>query len=167
MKFFTITILCFLIIAACSTPEELIDEPVVVESEDHLPEWYNANRVSSSDSTHFSGYSMATAADSLEAINLGNESAIVNLRFEIDKFAEEVREELDSEQHNTPQFIINLRNTVQELPLTDSRFEREFEMRDDDVIQVYTRAVLSRSEVIDRLSGNLTDQVYIRALQTN
>lgn len=167
MKYFTITVLCFLMIASCSTPEELVDEPIEVESEDRLPEWYNANRVSSSDSTQFNGYSMATAVDSLEAINLGNESAIVNLRFEIDKFAEEVREGLDSEQHNTPQFIINLRNMVQELSLTDSSFEREFEMRDDDVTQVYTRATINRSEVIDRLTENLSDESYIRALQSD
>ncbi len=167
MKYFTVTIFIAMLFAACSTPEELINEPVEVESGERLPEWVNSNRVSSSDSTHFNGYSMATAVDSIDAINLGLESAIVNLRYEIDKFTEEVREELDSEQHNRPQFIINLRNTVQELSLTDSRFEREFGMRDDDVTQVYTRASLNRSQVIDRLSELLSDEVYIRALQAN
>lgn len=171
MKYFTGTVLCVVMIAACSTPEVMIDEPAEIESEVSLPDWYKSNRVSSSDSTHFNGYSMATAVDSVEAINLGLESAITNLRYEIDRFTEEVREELvngqSSEQHNTPQFIIKLRNTVQELSLADSIFEREFGMSDDDVTQVYTRATLNRTEVIDRLSELLSDESYIRALHAD
>lgn len=156
-----------MIFAACSTPEVLSDEQVEAESGVNYPKWYNANRVSSSDSTHFSGYSMATAVDSAEAILLGNESAIVNLRYEIDKFTEKVREGLAVEPYNTPQFIINLRNTVQQLPLTDSKFEREFAMRDDEVTQIYTRATLQRTEIIDHLSELLSDEAYIRALQSD
>ena len=156
-------------ISACSSPEVLSDESAEVESTASFPEWYNASRVSSSDSTHFNGYSMAVALDRDEAINSGIESAIVNLRYEIDRFAEEVRETLVSSEsgssYDSPQFIIKLRNTVQGLRLSDSMVEREFETRDDDIIQVYTRATLNRSEVIDQLSKNLTDEIYIRALQ--
>lgn len=169
MRYFTGVIFCVLIIAACSTPEALTEEPVAAETEVDFPEWYHINRVSSSDSTHFHGYSMATAIDSAEAIRLGEISAITNLRYEIDKFAEEVRVKLatsqSSERHSTPQFIIRLRNSVQELQLTDSEIEREFKRRDDSVTQVYTRATLNRSEIIDRLSETLSDEGYIRAFQ--
>lgn len=158
-----------MIIAACSTPEALTEESVAVETEVAFPEWYHINRVSSSDSTHFHGYSMATAIDSAEAIRLGKISAITNLRFEIDKFAEEVRVKLatsqSSERLTTSQFIISLRNSVQELQLADSEIETEFKWRDDGVTQVYTRATLKRSEIIELLSENLSDEGYIRALQ--
>lgn len=169
MKYLTGIILSVVMITACSTPQVLSDEPVEIESGVSIPDWYHVNRVSSSDSTHFNGYSMATAFDSSEAIQLGLESAVANLRFEIDKFAEEVRTAItegeSNSTHNSPQFIIKLRNTVQELPLADSVLDREFAMRDDEVTQIYTRATLNRSEVIDRLSMILSDETYIRALE--
>lgn len=167
MKYFTGIFSCVLIFAACSTPEAVIDEPVEIEQEERIPEWYLSNRVSSSDSTLFNGYSMATAVDSAEAISLGNESAISNLRYEIDRFTEEVREAMNGEQHSRPQFIIKLRNSVQEIELTDSNFDREFAMRDDDVVQVYTRASIHRSEIIERLSEILSDEAFISALHSD
>ena len=171
MRYFTGIILLAIMISACSTPEVLSDEPAEVESTASFPEWYDANRVSSSDSTHFNGYSMAVALDSDEAINAGKESAIANLRYEIDRFAEGVRESLVSSEsgssYNTPQFIINLRNTVQGLHLSDSMVDNEFETRDDDIIQVYTRVTLNLSEVIDQLSENLADEIYTRALHAS
>lgn len=167
MRFITGIIFCVLMTAACSTPAVLSEESLVIEPKKSFPEWYNADRASSSDSIHFNGYSMATAMNSEEAISLGINSAISNLRYEIDKFTEERRETLVGEQHNTSQFIIKLRNSVQQLQLTDATIEREFAMRDDDVTQVYTRVSVNRSEIIERISELLSDEEFIRALYTD
>jgi hypothetical protein len=168
MKYFTGAIFIVLMIAACSTPEVVMDEQAETEPDSGLPSWFSPNTISSSGANQFSGYSMAVASDSSEAVQTGNESAIANVRFEIDRFAEEIREELINDQsadyYGRPDFIIKLRNAVQELQLTHSEFEREFEEREDNITQVYTRVTVDRAEMIERLSELISDEPFTRAL---
>ena len=170
MKYITGITFFILTLAACSTPETLSEEPAeIVEAETGRPSWYSVNRVSGSDESHFMGYSMTTAVDSVEAIESGMESALANLRFEIDKYAEEVREGLHPDASNTPlrspRFIIELRNAIQELELSKTEFEREFGEREDTIIQVYTRVSASRSDIIEDLSLLLSEESFIRAIR--
>jgi hypothetical protein len=168
MKYFTGAIFIAFMIAACSTPEVVIDELAVTEPESGLPAWFSPNTISSSDANQFRGFSMAVASDSSEAVRTGNESAIANVRFEIDRFAEEIREELINDQsadyYGRPDFIIKLRNAVQKLQLNHSEFEREFEEIEDNITQVYTRVSVDRSGIIERLSELISDEPFTRAL---
>lgn len=168
MKYFTEAIFIVLMIAACSTLEVVIDEQAETEPESGLPSWFSPKTISSSDANQFRGYSMAVASDSSEAVRTGNESAIANVRYEIDRFTEEIREELINDQsvdyYDRPYFIIKLRNAVQNLQINHSEFEREFEEREDNITQVYTRVTVDRSEVIERLSEMISDESFTEAL---
>lgn len=168
MKYFTGSIFLILMIASCSTPEVFIEEPEAVEPESSLPAWYNPNTNSSSDHRYFMGFAMSVASDSSEAVQTGNETAIANVRYEIDRFVEEIREGLVTDgsdvKYNSPTFIIGLRNAVQQLQLSDSEFDREVEEREDGITHVYIRMAITRTEVIDQMTDLISDEMFTGAL---
>jgi hypothetical protein len=175
MKYFIGLILITAVFSACAATETSQDNDLdaiaeTERSDNRTPEWFNRTVSSSSDSTEFNGYSHAVAVEHADASRLSEETAITNLRFEIDRFTEEVRQELEdsagSERYSSGRFIINLRNSVQDLSLEDA--ERITDFREQDgFYEVFTRAVLSREEVILKLSALVNDDEFSRALNSH
>lgn len=159
----------FLIITACSSPEPLIDEQDQPETESSLPAWYNPGTISSLDEQYFRGYSMSAASDSAVAIQSGKETTIANVRYEIDRFVEEVRVELISDSsdviYSAPNFIIKLRNAVQELQLNGYKVDRVLEVIKGDITQVYTKISVDRRLAIERISELIADESFSTALK--
>jgi len=136
--------------------------------EPNQPSWYNPLTTSLSDSTSFTGFAHAVSADRQEAQALSEETAVKNLRFEIDRFAEEIRRELTAGGANeslaSASFIRNLRNAVQSMPVTGSQTETEL-FEQDPVIHAYTRIRISPQSVVDGLSSRLYNRDFIAALR--
>lgn len=167
MKYFLVLLPLLIFLASCSPTEELIDittdEP---EKEVSLvPDWYETGVYSAADSLSMYGFSMASSADSTEAVRLSEETAINNLRFEIDKHAEETRRLLaDTNQtYAASSYIITLRNTVRALNLADAELVRQHKQAANGVYTIYTRATLSRNEASSLMDNELDDPVFSEA----
>lgn len=162
-----------LIIAAtfsyCTTMESGAGESPAEESDDSTPEWFDNKIDSASDSTSFYGFSLAAASDSAEAVNLSNEMALENLRFEIDQFAEAIREQTEeatgSDQYQSGAFVYSLRNSIQNLDLTGASVTHEHKTEEEGVHHHFTRAKLSREEVTNLLSNVINDNAFINEMQ--
>lgn len=172
MKYFIGLILILSMISACATTEpalnDEIDDTIETERiEEKRPDWYDHTIASASDTTAFHGYSHATATEHADAVRISENMAIANLRFEIDKFAEQVRRELEedsaSDRYSSGRFIITLRNSVQELSLDDAELTTEVHDQNGGVY-AFTRASLFRDDVISKLSGLIDDSGYSAAL---
>jgi len=159
-------------ISACATTESALNDEIddTIETErieEKGPEWYDHTITSASDTTAFHGYSHATASVRAEAVRISENMAISNLRFEIDKFAEEVRRSLEedsaADRYSSGRFIITLRNSVQELSLDDAELTTEIQDQSGGV-DAFTRASLFREVAISRLSGLVDDSGYNAAM---
>lgn len=144
------------------TEEEVPEEEVEEEVDETIePDWYSSRTTSSADSLYFKGYSHATATDTTEAKEIADEMALVNLRFEIDKFVDEAREGLaensDADRYESPEFIIQLRNTIESLDLTDAQITHHITMTEDEVIHVFSKIESETSSVIDKLQSVIDD----------
>lgn len=159
-----------LTLASCATSNQAGDgEPSAGESsESGKPAWYSAFTPSTSDSTSFTGFAHAVSADMQEARFLSEETAFTNLRFEIDRFAEDVRRELAEEAANGPygssSFIRDLRNAVDSMPVEGTRTETEFS-EEGQVIHAYTRISISPISVVEGLAARLNNPVFIAAIR--
>lgn len=164
----SLSIVFFILMTACSTPETTI-EPDVAVVEPDAPDWYNPALTSKTDSLSFQGFSMASAADSTEALQLGSETAISNLRFEIDSYLENIRRDLADEtsepRYQQPSFIIELRNLVQDLDLSDSDVTVFFEPDSDEVWYVYTRAEVSRELIYREIERTRFDDRFVENIR--
>lgn len=143
-----------MLFAACATPEATIETEPEEAEESAVPEWYSSELYASSDSLAVYGFAMASAADSASAAGYSRESSIQNLKFEIDRLAEEARREL-ADEHGSPfadtSFIIELRNTIRDLDVNSADFTFEHEEADNGIHYVYTKAVLTRTDLISLL----------------
>lgn len=175
MKYFVGLILITAVFSACATIESAQDGDAIANAynertDEQIPEWFKRSVSSSSDNTEFSGYSQSVAPERADAFRLSEESAIVNLRFEIDRFAEDVRQELEENaglgRYSSGRFIINLRNSVQDLSLEEAKLTTDFHDK-DGVYEVFSRAVLSREAVIVKLSALVDDDAFGRALNAH
>ncbi len=176
MRFFSAGLILICLFAACS-PTEIIQEEEI-EPEDmpepeeviaEAPDWYDGQIFSSADSISFYGYSMASAADSAEAAELSVETALQNLRFEIDRHAEDARASLAEEDadagYSQPRFIVNLRNAVREMELENYELDQEHEQSEDGVHYVYTRAVLAREDVSRIFESHISDERFLEKFE--
>ena len=169
MKFYSIPLLIFFIstLIACSTTESTTEptEPDEIIVDTVAPEWFNPSITSEADSIYFKGFSLSTSADSTEAIRLGNETALSNLRFEIDSYLESIRRELvdgdSGDSYQTPSFIIQLRNLVQNLDLSDSEITAVFEPDSGDLFYLYTRAVMPREQIFLQVDELIADEEFV------
>lgn len=143
---------------ACSPTETIIEEEPEEEIS-HLPEWFDRTTYSSADTLSFYGFAMASSTQLAEAERLSEETALNNLRFEIDKHAEEIRRTLKEgdSQYATTSFILELRTSVRNLNLNDARLTSVEETGANGVVYVYTKAVLDREAVQQLLEGALND----------
>lgn len=159
-----------LTLASCATSNQAGEaEPSEVEMDEPVqPSWYSALIPSASDSTSFTGFAHAVSADRQEARALSEETAVKNLRFEIDRFAEEVRRELTEDGTNgsfgSTAFIRDLRNAVDSMPVEGARTETEF-FDEEPVIHAYTRIRVSPQLVVEGLSARLDNPGFISALR--
>ncbi len=161
MKYISIaTLYVFMLaISACSTPEQAADtsEPYETIVKTAAPDWYSPAVLSKTDSTAFHGYSLAMAADSAEALLLSTNGALTNLRFEIDSTLEQIRKELADEPsgslYQQPSFIIDLRNIVQDLDLSEAEVTVYYEPDSGDVFYVYTHVEVMKETVFEQVHG--------------
>ena len=161
-----------LTLASCATtnqPGEGEESPATEAAEaPNQPSWYNALTASASDSTSFTGFAHAVSADRQEAQTLSEATAVKNLRFEIDRFAEEVRRQLVKDDANRefeqPAFIRELRNAVDSMPVDGAPSELEY-FSDGSVVHAYTRIRISPQNVIDSLSARLNNRAFIASLR--
>lgn len=132
------------------------------------PDWFDSSIRSKSDSTAFYGYAHAVAADRVEAQELSEESATANLRFEIDRFVEMVRENLEeetgSETYSSSHFIMGLRNTVQGLSLENADSETDFHER-DGIFDAYSEVSIPLEDVIEMISEKISDTEFTSAIK--
>lgn len=149
--------------SACSTPEPVSDERVEAE-ETHPAGWFRPGVPSSSDSLSITGYSHSAAAAREQALQAGKETALSNLRYEIDRLAEQARVSLAEINGATPYseagFILTLRNRVAELDLSKADLEQIEERRSDGVTEVYTRVTADRARLLGRLASEFPDSRF-------
>lgn len=153
----------------CTTMESGTGEPPAGERDGSAPEWFNNKIDSASDSTSFYGFSLASASDSSDAVDLSTQMALNNLRFEIDRFAETVREQTEettgSDKYTAGSFVLNLRNTVQNMDLTGASVTHEHANEEEGVHHHFSRAEFSREDVINLLSNAVNDNAFRNELQ--
>lgn len=173
MRYFIGCLVILFAASACSSTEPVQQqqesepsEPI--EQESPIPSWYDAGVHSSSDSLSLHGYGLASAMDSTEAAELSTETAIEYLRFQIDRTAEDVRQQLadsnSSGNYNSPSFIINLRNSVSSLSLDGADITLEHESSDSGVHYFYAKASISRTELPDLLGNEFNDQEFLQEI---
>lgn len=152
----------------CGSSGTVTEDSGSQEAGAQIPEWFNRQVSSSSDSTSFNGFAHAVAANWMEAEELSKQAAVQNLRFEIDRFAENKRAELtessDAQAYGSVSFIFSLRNAVQQLDLSSAELESVEIREGNEVREVFTRASLSRETVIEQLSDLLGNRDFLTFL---
>ena len=160
-------------IAGCSPSEPLTEEPEEIMEEEvtAAPGWFDERVHSSADTAAVYGYAMASASDSASAAELSVETALENLRFEIDRRADRVRSDLaennGNEAYSSPTFIIQLRNAVQEINVDDAELRFGHEETETGVHIVYTRAALQRNQVYSLFTDLIADNQFIEQLTSD
>jgi hypothetical protein len=173
MRYFFGCVALLFVFAGCSSTEpvqqemEPPDEPI--EEESATPSWYNGGIHSASDSLEIHGFALSSAMDSARAVELSTQTALENLRFEIDRTAEEVRNELvdsheEGQAYSSPEFIINLRKTVSVLPLNTAMITLQHESSDQGVHYSYAKATIFRTDLPDLIRNGLTDELFIQSI---
>ncbi len=169
MKLYVTALFILGFLFSCSPPETLTTEPDTEEEvvDESVPEWYNNTITSEADTVHFTGYALAIAADSAETHQQSIELATENLRFTIDKFVENIRVSLVSDdgraEYESPGFIIDLRNSVRNLEFSDLDETVEY-VQENNTHYVYSRIRLSREDAVNLLRRSLTDEAFNEAL---
>lgn len=175
MRYFIGCVVLLVIIAGCSSTEtvqqqEETEPEEPIKQELPIPSWYKSGTHSSSDSLSIHGYALASAMDSSRAAELSTETALEYLRFEIDRTAEEVRNELaDSSaegNYSSPEFIIRLRNSVSNLSLDIASITYEHESAENGVFYNYAKATISRTELSDLLGNELNDEAFLQKVRS-
>lgn len=172
MKLPFLTLVSLIIFCSCATVEQTADDIAEDETEmvdEERPEWYDYSNRSYADSLSFVGIGLASSIDSNNAREQALEQADANLRYAIDAFAEEIRSELaegaGGDEFNSASFIINLRNTIHNLPLEeDIEITSEHVDKSGSVHQVYIKAEISRELAIRALDASLQNDVFSNAL---
>jgi len=161
------------LLVGCASVEPVTqqeEENVSTETRSSAPEWFNPLKTSISDSVTVQGFALASATDSSEAVFLAENTALNNLRYEIDYMAETTREILVEDDKSTPyseaHFIIKLRNTVRDLPLSNTSFEVKSYRSDNGIFQVYAKASLPKNSIWDTISDHLGDSEFVDAFKS-
>lgn len=168
---FSVLILSFLI-AGCASVETTTqgeNEAVAAGQDTMIPKWYNPLETSQSDSAAVYGFALATATDSSEAVSLAKNSAMINLRYEIDFLAERTRKLLieneKSEPYSSPLYIIDLRNTISDLPLSSSYIDVAAFQTENNIYYAYVMTSLPKSNLWETMSGRLNDSDFMEVFK--
>lgn len=170
MRYFIVFVALLLTYSGCSTTETVQQpEPAEPETQPMIPSWYSKGVHFSSDSLALYGYSLASAADSSRAVELSTQSSLDYLRIQIDRTAEEIRENLanspNGQTYGSPSFLIRLRNTVSELSLGSVSFTRMHKVSDGGVHYSYTRASLPQKNLHNLFENRLEDERFLQQLE--
>lgn len=157
---------------SCTTTQTAQTEDVsrdISNVPDDTPEWYDHSQTYHADSVAFTGTALAAASDSSEARRLSVEQALSNVKYSIDQFVEDKRSEMAEENNNsvyeTPEFIISLRNAIQEIEFTDYEEEIEHVEQEGSVHHIYSRIRVDRQTAIRALENELGDEQFISGLK--
>lgn len=174
MRTFLAAFILPLLFLGCSSVEQTTEqesgdeEPAEVDTA--VPGWYEPLEISSSDSVYVHGFALATDVDSSEAVALAEIIALNNLRYEIDHIAESTRVMLAEVENLTvyseASFIIDLRNLVRDLPLTDADMDFETNRSDNNSYHVYAKASLLKNTLWDMFSDRLNDSDFLNAMES-
>ncbi|CAN5274486.1 hypothetical protein BH23BAC3_BH23BAC3_16560 [soil metagenome] len=157
---------------SCATVEQPPEQDIAEETEvvdEQRPEWYDYSNRSYADSLSFVGVGLASSVDSNTAQEQAMKQAEANLRYAIDIYAEEIRSELAERpgggEFSSASFIINLRNTVQNLILEDDmETTSEHVEKSDSVHHIYIKVLISRQSAIRALDEALQNDAFSNAL---
>lgn len=155
-------------VSACSSTETATSpqqsEPV---SSAH-PSWYQM-KAFESDSSLFTGFGEAVAADSISAIRNAELQARVNLETGVSEMVEETRTSISKNGNETvdsPDFLIMLRNASQTVETKGSVSNKAAEMK-DGYFRGYVSVTISKTEAIKTLrSGFSANQGYWQILNS-
>lgn len=169
---FVIAVLLFFVSCAATESTTEPEETETAETE-HVeriaPDWFDSGVSSVKDNAVFHGFSHAIGTDRAEASGLSREMALANLRFEIDRYAEQVRsgleEEAGTDPYATSRFIISLRNAIQDMDL--SGLDDDTEFHDDGAVDSFTRVMITLDEAADKLAAHLNDSRFIEAFRNH
>lgn len=175
MRYFLGCVVLLFVIAGCSTTESVQQEepepaePVITETT--VPSWYNPGIHSSSDSTALHGYALASATDSVRAVELSTQTALEYVRFEIDRTAEEVRKNLTDvsthgNNYDSPEFIILLRNTISKMQLQSASITLQHESTEQGIHYSYAKASVSRTELPAMFENHLTNEAFLENIRS-
>lgn len=174
MKYLFLLIISGLLFTNCTSTETVTtDQDIEVEQEEadkdrFAPEWYNEEEKSATDSLTFSGYSYAIADGEERALQQSERVALSNLRFEIDRFVESARANLEEENGSDPfgsqQLIMNVRNSVQNLDLSETELDYDIQQK-NGFYHVFTRAEISRDKLIDMLTDVISNPTLSASLE--
>jgi hypothetical protein len=174
MKYLFLLFVTGLLIVSCTSTETVTtDQNTQVEEEEvennrFAPEWYDEKEKSATDSLTFSGYAYAIAEGEERALEQSERSALSNLRFEIDRFVEAVRTDLEekngSDPYGTQQLIMNVRNAVQNLNLSETELDYDIQQK-DGFYHVFTKAEISRENIIDMLTDVISNPTFSASLE--
>ncbi|WP_069130838.1 hypothetical protein [Rhodohalobacter halophilus] len=170
MKYLLLLVISAVLLTNCSTTENATqqsdsvpDAPPVEEADRFHPEWYNGAVKSESDSLHFVGYAHAVDDTEAKAMELAKNSAKANLIFEVDRFAENVRVNLAEQQgqssYAAPQYIVNLRNAVQNLDLSEADIQHEVKTK-EGLQHVFIQMKISRNNISEQLSDYISESEF-------
>ncbi len=159
-------------LCSCATVEQPAEQDMEddeTEVTDEGPEWYDYSNRSYADSLSFVGVGLASSVDSSTAQEQAIKQAEANLRYAIDAYAEEIRSEIverqEGEEFNSASFILNLRNTVQNLILEDDmEITSEHVEKSDSVHHIYIKALISRQSAIRTLDDALQNDAFSNAI---
>jgi len=174
MRTFLAAFILPLLFWGCSSVEQATEqesedeEPAEVDSA--VPGWYDPLEISASDSMYVHGFALATDVDSSEAVALAENTALNNLRYEIDHIAERARAMLAEDEnlsaYSEASFIIDLRNLVRDLPLTDADMDFVTDRSDNNSYHVYAKASLPKNTLWNIFSGRLNDSDFLNAMES-
>ena len=162
----------FLLTNCAPTETTTAEQDIEVEEEPaeerFAPDWYEKEIDSATDSLTFSAFSYSIAEGDERAREQSRRTALSNLRFEIDRFVESVRADLEDEHGSDPfstqQLIMNVRNAVQNLDLSDTDLEQEVK-EENGLSHVFIKAQISREDVLERLAGSITNPILSESLR--
>lgn len=171
MKLSYLTVLSLIFLYSCATLEQPAEEDIAEDEviDEQRPEWYDYSNRSYADSLSFVGVGLASSVDSNTAQEQSMMQAEANLRYAIDTYAEEIRSDLaerpGGEEFRSASFIINLRNTVQNLVLEeDMEITSEHVEKSDSVHHIYIKSLISRQAAIQALDDALQNNAFSSAL---
>lgn len=173
MRVLNILIPLLFLLASCATVEQPVEDDYAGEErevvDDDRPDWYDYANRSYADSLSFVGIGLASSTDAETAQEQAAKQAKANLRYAIDTYAEEIREELvegqGGGQFRSTEFIINLRNTVHNLAIEDDvELTTEHVEKENSVHHVYIKSKIARQAAIRALDSALQNDQFSSAL---
>lgn len=150
------------ILYGCATPEpsgagEPVDEPEEISAEEgYYPSGYTPGKLGEASGGDLYGFGTALGTETGWTIENAARQAKVNLRSWMDEQLEEARSRIveSDERAADREFIIDLRNSVVGLELTETPQQQEI-IEENGSIRVWVRIHVSVSEVLEVLDRQL------------